>query len=129
MKLNHIDLPVADIAGVRAFFESHFGFRCIFEREDDLPVLLDDGEDQRFSDQHERSPGSGCGSSVGLPGHENSRAGERLSKGGFAASSPADKRDYVRHCRPCGLSVAKGCVPTSYVVERNILLSGGSNED
>jgi catechol 2,3-dioxygenase-like lactoylglutathione lyase family enzyme len=57
MKLNHIDLPVADIAGVRAFFESHFGFRCIFEREDGLTVLLDealtlsslvDGEKQRF---------------------------------------------------------------------------------
>ena len=42
MNLNHIDLPVSDIVGVRAFFESHFGFRCIFECEDGLTVLLDD---------------------------------------------------------------------------------------
>jgi catechol 2,3-dioxygenase-like lactoylglutathione lyase family enzyme len=42
MKLNHIDLPVADVAGARTFFESHFGFRCIFDREDGLAVLLDE---------------------------------------------------------------------------------------
>src|SRR4249919_3093740 len=36
-------------------------------------------------------------------------ARERVSKGGFAAQSPADKRDYVRRCRPRGLSVAEGC--------------------
>jgi len=42
MKLNHIDLPVKDVPGVRTFFERHFGFRCIFEREDGLTVLLDE---------------------------------------------------------------------------------------
>jgi catechol 2,3-dioxygenase-like lactoylglutathione lyase family enzyme len=42
MNLNHIDLPVSDIAGARAFFERHFGFRCILAREDGLTVLLDD---------------------------------------------------------------------------------------
>src|SRR6476659_2706990 len=33
----------------------------------------------------------------------------RVSKGGFAARSPAEKRDYARHHRPRGLSVAEGC--------------------
>lgn len=42
MKLNHIDLPVTDIPAARAFFESHFEMRCIFEREDGLTVLLDE---------------------------------------------------------------------------------------
>jgi catechol 2,3-dioxygenase-like lactoylglutathione lyase family enzyme len=42
MNLNHIDLPVADIAAVRLFFETHFEMRCIFTREDGLTVLLDE---------------------------------------------------------------------------------------
>ena len=42
MKLNHIDLPVKDVASSRAFFEQHFGMRCIFVREDGLSVLLDE---------------------------------------------------------------------------------------
>lgn len=41
MNLNHVDLPVADITGVRAFFEKYFGFWCVFERGDGLTVLLD----------------------------------------------------------------------------------------
>jgi catechol-2,3-dioxygenase len=41
MNLNHLDLPVADITGVRIFFEKYFGFRCVFERDDGLAVLLD----------------------------------------------------------------------------------------
>lgn len=60
MRLNHLDLPVADTVGVRRFFESHFGFHCVFERADGLTVLLDEagfaltlsalveGEAQRF---------------------------------------------------------------------------------
>jgi hypothetical protein len=32
MKLNHVDLPVANIAAVRLFFETHFETRCIFTR-------------------------------------------------------------------------------------------------
>jgi catechol 2,3-dioxygenase-like lactoylglutathione lyase family enzyme len=60
MNLNHIDLPVVDIPGVRDFFVEHFGFRRIFEREDGLTVLLDEsdfaltlsavirGEEQRY---------------------------------------------------------------------------------
>lgn len=42
MKLNHVDLPVPDIAATRRFFESYFAFRCIFTREDGLTVLLDE---------------------------------------------------------------------------------------
>ena len=42
MKLNHIDLPVKDIPGVRTFFERHFGFR-IFEREDRSGSTNSDG--------------------------------------------------------------------------------------
>ncbi len=42
MKLNHIDLPVTDIQGTRAFFEKHFGLRCVFTRADGLTVLLDE---------------------------------------------------------------------------------------
>src|SRR5882724_10539491 len=42
MKLNHIDLPVADIAAARLFFETHFELRCIFTREHELTVLLDE---------------------------------------------------------------------------------------
>jgi catechol 2,3-dioxygenase-like lactoylglutathione lyase family enzyme len=42
MKLDHVDLPIKDIASVRAFLERHFGFRCIFTREDGLCVLLDE---------------------------------------------------------------------------------------
>jgi catechol 2,3-dioxygenase-like lactoylglutathione lyase family enzyme len=42
MNLHHIDLPVADIAAVRLFFETHFEMRRIFTREDGLTVLLDE---------------------------------------------------------------------------------------
>jgi catechol 2,3-dioxygenase-like lactoylglutathione lyase family enzyme len=42
MNLNHIDLPTTDVAACRAFFEAHFGLRCIFSREDGLTVLLDE---------------------------------------------------------------------------------------
>lgn len=42
MKLNHVDLPVPDIAATRRFFETQFDFRCIFAREDGLTVLLDE---------------------------------------------------------------------------------------
>ena len=44
MILNHIDLPVSDIIAARAFFETFFGFRCIFARADGLTVLLDEAD-------------------------------------------------------------------------------------
>src|SRR5262249_55010371 len=37
------------------------------------------------------------------------RAGERVFKGGRAARSPAEKREYIHCCRPAGLSIAEGC--------------------
>lgn len=40
--LNHLDLPCRDVAATQAFFETHFGFRTIFERPDGLAVLLDE---------------------------------------------------------------------------------------
>lgn len=42
MKLNHIDLPVADPSRARAFFEQLFDMKCIFTRADGLTVLLDE---------------------------------------------------------------------------------------
>ena len=54
---------------------------------------------------------AGAGGADCCAGAAGRQAGarERVSKGGFAARSPAEKRDYVRHCRPGGLSVAEGC--------------------
>src|SRR5262249_2120373 len=37
------------------------------------------------------------------------RSRERVFKGGLGARWPAEKREYVRPCRPRGLSVAEGC--------------------
>ena len=42
MTLNHIDLPVSDIPGAKLFFETFFGFHCVFEQPDGLTVLLDE---------------------------------------------------------------------------------------
>jgi catechol 2,3-dioxygenase-like lactoylglutathione lyase family enzyme len=43
MALNHLNLPVPDVAKTRAFFETYFGFRCIFERgRDTIAVLTDE---------------------------------------------------------------------------------------
>ena len=41
MKLNHVNLPVADISATRDFFEKHFGFRRIAEPTDANVVLTD----------------------------------------------------------------------------------------
>jgi catechol 2,3-dioxygenase-like lactoylglutathione lyase family enzyme len=42
MHLNHIDLQVSDVSAARRFFEEHFGFRCVFQRREQLAVLRDD---------------------------------------------------------------------------------------
>jgi catechol 2,3-dioxygenase-like lactoylglutathione lyase family enzyme len=43
MRLNHLNLTVPDVSQTRAFFETHFGFRCIFERgQNALVVMLDE---------------------------------------------------------------------------------------
>src|SRR6266550_3475724 len=35
--------------------------------------------------------------------------GDRISKGGAEKRTTAARRDYIRHCRPRGLSIAQGC--------------------
>lgn len=42
MKLNHVDLQVSNVSKAREFFESNFGFRCTFQRREQLAVLEDD---------------------------------------------------------------------------------------
>jgi catechol 2,3-dioxygenase-like lactoylglutathione lyase family enzyme len=43
MRLNHLNLTVPDVARTREFFETYFGFRCVFERgKNALCVLADD---------------------------------------------------------------------------------------
>jgi catechol 2,3-dioxygenase-like lactoylglutathione lyase family enzyme len=42
MKLNHIDLQVSDVSRARAFFETHFGLRCTYQRKEQLAMLQDD---------------------------------------------------------------------------------------
>jgi lactoylglutathione lyase len=41
VKLNHVNLPVADLSATRNFFEKYFGFRCIAEPTDANVVLTD----------------------------------------------------------------------------------------
>lgn len=42
MHLNHIDLQVSNVSAARRFFEEYFGFRCTFQRREQLAVLRDD---------------------------------------------------------------------------------------
>jgi catechol 2,3-dioxygenase-like lactoylglutathione lyase family enzyme len=42
MKLNHVDLQVSDVTRAREFFETHFGFRCVFQRREQLAILEDE---------------------------------------------------------------------------------------
>ena len=42
MRLNHIDLQVSNVSAAREFFERHFGFRCTFQRKEQLAILEDD---------------------------------------------------------------------------------------
>lgn len=43
MKLNHIDLQVADVDAAQEFFEKHFGLRCTYRRAGQIALLEDDG--------------------------------------------------------------------------------------
>jgi catechol 2,3-dioxygenase-like lactoylglutathione lyase family enzyme len=44
MKLNHINLPVKDVAAAREFFETYFGFKSVdVKLNDTLSVLKGDG--------------------------------------------------------------------------------------
>ena len=42
MKLNHLDLQVSNVTAAREFFERHFGFRCGYQRREELAMLEDD---------------------------------------------------------------------------------------
>ena len=42
MKLNHVDLQVSNVSAARAFFETHFGFRCTYQRREQIAFLEDD---------------------------------------------------------------------------------------
>lgn len=42
MKLNHLDLQVSDVARAREFFETRFGFRCVYERGSQIALLEDE---------------------------------------------------------------------------------------
>jgi catechol 2,3-dioxygenase-like lactoylglutathione lyase family enzyme len=41
MKLNHVNLPVADVSATRHFFEKQFGFHCVAEPTKANVVLTD----------------------------------------------------------------------------------------
>ena len=47
-----------------------------------------------------------CG--VGADGWSTG-SGDRVFKGGAEKRTAAAKRDYIRHCRPDGISIAEGC--------------------
>jgi catechol 2,3-dioxygenase-like lactoylglutathione lyase family enzyme len=42
MQLNHLDVPVPQTFATKTFFVEHLGFKCVFEREDGLTVLIDE---------------------------------------------------------------------------------------
>ena len=42
MQLNHLDLPVPHTSETKSFFVDHLGFRCVFDRDDGLTVLVDE---------------------------------------------------------------------------------------
>ena len=43
MRMNHVQLAVADVAANRAFFETYFGLKCLADRGGTLAVLGDQG--------------------------------------------------------------------------------------
>ncbi|HET7092672.1 MAG TPA: VOC family protein [Thermomicrobiales bacterium] len=42
MRLNHLNLPVDDLAAARSFFEHAFDFRCVRQAGDVVAVMADD---------------------------------------------------------------------------------------
>ena len=42
MKFNHLDLQVSDVSAAQAFFETHFGLRCVHRRRDEIALLEDE---------------------------------------------------------------------------------------
>jgi lactoylglutathione lyase len=45
MRLNHLNLTVADVPKSRDFFATYFGFKCVVEKgRDAIAVMIDDSE-------------------------------------------------------------------------------------
>lgn len=42
MQLNHLDLQVSDVYAARAFFETHFGLECMYQRGPDIAFFRSD---------------------------------------------------------------------------------------
>ncbi|MCF6401452.1 VOC family protein [Chitinophaga filiformis] len=40
MTINHLNLPVSDVAGAITFFESHFDFKCLETKGDNMIAVL-----------------------------------------------------------------------------------------
>jgi len=49
MKLNHINLPVPDVAATRAFFETYFDLHCIVDKGPDTFIGLSDGAEMALA--------------------------------------------------------------------------------
>jgi predicted enzyme related to lactoylglutathione lyase len=45
MTINHLNLPVSDVAGAITFFESHFDFKCIQTKGDNMIAVLKNAAD------------------------------------------------------------------------------------
>lgn len=93
MRLHHVDLPVADVAAVRAFFETHFGLRCVFATTGGPTVLADDADFALTLSPRGHGDGSGwpAGFHIGfnLASEPALRAAcERLAAAGVAIVRP-----------------------------------------
>lgn len=42
MRLHHIDMRVSSVPAARTFFETHFGFRCVYQRRGEIALMEDD---------------------------------------------------------------------------------------
>lgn len=60
LRLNHANLPVADVASLRDFFVRHFGFRTLTTRGHDAFVVLE-GEDGFILNLMRNRPSEGSG--------------------------------------------------------------------
>ncbi len=60
LRLNHANLPVADVGALRDFFVRHFGFRTLSTRGPDAFVVLE-GEDGFILNLMRNTPSEGSG--------------------------------------------------------------------
>jgi catechol 2,3-dioxygenase-like lactoylglutathione lyase family enzyme len=96
MALNHLNLTVPDVSRSRQFFETYFGFQCVFERgSDTLAVLVDEsGFILTFSNfdktTHAEYPGA---FHIGFAQENRKRVDEmyeRLTSAGIDAKPPKE---------------------------------------